>query len=175
MIANIVFKAAAIAATMAASHYAGKAVGEKIKKDHGVEIDAFKQRQASLKLKKHLIRGNTLGIKNELCERLWALHKEKNESESSCASALFVLKDRPAAVIVIAVKDKVPGGKIIVTLVEGGTTITRAVYASSTQAAVKAIIGDHFFIEGYNLDEEKEEIEEDNTLLTTLIEGTTFN
>ena len=173
MIANIIVKTVATAATMAASHYIGKAVGEKLRKDHGVEIDAFKARQAALKLKKHLIRGNTLGIKNELCERLWALHKEKNESESSCASALFVLKDSPAAVIVIAVKDKVPGGKIIVTLVEGVNTITRAVYAASTQAAVKAVIGSNFFIEGYNLDEEVKE-EEDNNLLTTLIEGTTF-
>jgi hypothetical protein len=174
MIARFIITAATTAATMAASHYVGKAIGEKIRKDHGVEIDAFKARQAALKLKKHLIRGNTLGIKNELCERLWALHKEKNESESSCASALFVLKDRTAAVIVIAVKDKVPGGKIIVTLVEGVNTITRAVYASSTQAAVKAVIGDNFFIEGYNLDEEPVQKEEDDTLLTSLIEGCSF-
>ncbi len=173
MIANIIVKAAAAATTMAISHYVGKAVGEKVRKDHGPQIDAFKARQDALKLQKHLVRGNTLGIKNELCEKLWELHKENNEENSDCASALFVLKDRPTAIVVIAVRDKVPGGKIIVALYEGDNFVTRAVYASSTQAAVKAVIGSNFFIEGYNLDEEVKE-EEDNNLLTTLIEGTIF-
>ncbi len=162
MIANIIVKTVATAAVMAASHYVGKAVGEKIRKDHGPEIDAFKQRQAAIKLNKHFIRGNTIGVKTELSERLWALHSKHGQDKTNCASALFVMKDRPIAVIITAVADS---GEVIVNVNDGEHNLTKSLKGTTPQAAVKAIIGDHFFIEGYNLDEEvKEETKESNPL-----------
>ena len=162
MIARFIISAAATAATMAASHYVGKAVGEKIRKDHGAEIDAFKARQAALKLMKHLVQGNTLDVKSALSEKLWETHSHRASEKLNRATALFVMKDRPTAVIITAVADS---GEVIVSVDDGENNLTKSLKGTTPQAAVKAIIGDHFFIEGYNLDEEvKEETKESNPL-----------
>lgn len=162
MIANIIVKTVATAAVMAASHYVGKAVGEKIRKDHGNEISAFKARQDALKLMKHLVQGNTLDIKTTLSEKMWETHSHRASEGVNRATALFVMKDRPIAVIVTAVADS---GEVIVSVDDGKHNLTKSLKGTTPQAAVKAIIGDHFFVEGYNLDEEvKEETKESNPL-----------
>jgi hypothetical protein len=162
MIARFIISAATTAVTMAVANYAGKAVGEKIRKDHGAQIDAFKARQAALKLMKHLVQGNTLNIKSTLSEKLWETHSHRASVGVNRATALFVLKDRPAAVIVTAVADS---GEVIVSVDDGKHNLTKSLKGVTPQAAVKAVIGDNFFIEGCNLDEEvKEETNESNPL-----------
>ena len=162
MIARFIISAATTAVTMAVANYAGKAVGEKIRKDHGPQIDAFKQRQAALKLKKHLVQGNTLDIKSTLSEKLWETHSHRASEGVNRATALFVLKDSPTAVIISAVADS---GEVIVSVDDGKHNLTKSLKGVTPQAAVKTVIGDNFFIEGYNLDEEvKEETKESNPL-----------
>ena len=162
MIARFIISAATTAAAMAASHYVGKAVGEKIRKDHGNEIDAFKARQEANKLMKHLVRGNTLDIKTTLSEKMWETHSHRASEGVNRATALFVMKDRPTAVIITAVADS---GEVIVSVDDGKNKLTKSLKGVTPQAAVKTVIGDNFFIEGCNLDEEvKEETKESNPL-----------
>ena len=162
MIARFIISAATTAATMAVANYVGKAVGEKIRKDHGAEIDAFKARQAALKLMKHLVQGNTLNIKSTLSEKLWETHSHRASVGVNRATALFVMKDRPTAVIVTAVADN---GEVVVSVDDGKHNLTKILKGVTPQAAVKTVIGDNFFIEGCNLDEEvKEETKESNPL-----------
>ncbi len=145
---NVIVKIAAGAVVVAASEYAGRAIGEKIARDNKSQIDHAKARKAARRLADLLIDIYNEGVKTELHEKTWNLHQEAKASGCVGLSTAMVVESRDQPHIGFY-QTRLFGDQT--TLVVDGEEV--AIFNTPDfRGVIKKAIADHIFVEGYNME-----------------------
>ena len=146
---NVIAKIAAGAALVAASNYAGKAVGEKIARDNKSQIDHAKARKAARRLADLLIDIYNEGVKTELHEKTWNLHQESKASGCVGSSTAMVVETREQPHVGFYQTRLFGCQTTLIIDNEEVAIFNTCDFKHVLKEAIKA----HIFVEGYNMED----------------------
>ena len=141
---NVIVKIAAGAAVVAASEYAGRAIGEKIARDNKPEIDRVKAKKKARHLADLLIDVYDAGVKTELHEKTWRLHQEAKTTGCEGLATAMVVETREQPHVGFYQVRMFNNQTILVVDEQEVATF----YTSDFRGVIKAAINNHIFVEG---------------------------